>query len=121
RLQPRSQPDRAGLRQAQGPAPQSRTVDHRSHLEEDRTAPPPLHPNGVRQLPRQRRLCFKMKISCSSLAMAGREDDAQREMAAYVAVATEETLNDWALTVPYRDKANLDLFLDGLRKAGFPQ
>jgi len=63
----RPQPDRAGLRQAQDPAAQSRRANERGHLETDRRPARPLHTAGMRQLPRQRWLCFGLKGSRSSL------------------------------------------------------
>jgi len=59
--------DRAGLRQAQDPAAQSRRANERGHLETDRRPARPLHTAGMRQLPRQRWLCFGLKGSRSSL------------------------------------------------------
>src|SRR5882762_9060749 len=61
----RPQPDRAGLRQAQDPAAQSRRANERGHLETDRRPARPLHTAGMRQLPRQRWLCFGLKGSRS--------------------------------------------------------
>src|SRR5262249_10761450 len=56
----RSQPDRAGLCQAQDPIAQNRSAHHRGHLARHRHAPRPLQTRGMRQLPPQRRLCFSL-------------------------------------------------------------
>ena len=64
-LQPRPEPDRAGLRQAEAPAPQSGRAHPRGHLATDRRPPRPLRTRGVRQLSRQRRLRFLMNASRS--------------------------------------------------------
>ena len=52
----RPQPDRAGLRQAQGPAAQGRRAHRRRLVERHRQAPRPVPAGRVRQLPRQLRL-----------------------------------------------------------------
>ena len=57
-LSARPQSHRAGLRQAQSPAAQSRRANRRSHLAAHRPTPRPLHPSRMRQLPHQRRICF---------------------------------------------------------------
>ena len=59
----RPQPDRAGLRQAQDLAAQSRRADRRSHLATDRQAARSLPTRGVRQLPQKRRICFNRNRS----------------------------------------------------------
>jgi len=61
----RPQPDRAGLRQAQDPAAENRSAHHRGQLARHRLTPRPLQTRGMRQLPRQRRLCFSLTGSCS--------------------------------------------------------
>ncbi len=52
----RSQSDRTGLRQAQGPPAQGRRAHRRRPVERHRPAARPLRPSRMRQLPRQRRL-----------------------------------------------------------------
>jgi hypothetical protein len=52
--------------------------------------------------------------------MAGRIDDARREMTTYLTVAQSSlSLSDWG--DPYRHQADLEHLLDGLRKAGLPE
>jgi hypothetical protein len=51
-LQSRSQPDRAGLRQAQSPAPHRRGAHRRRALARHRKAPRCLQPHRMRSLPR---------------------------------------------------------------------
>ena len=52
------------------PAAQNRSAHHRGHLARHRHTPRPLQTRGMRQLPRQRRLCFSLTGSCSSPAEA---------------------------------------------------
>lgn len=55
----RPQPDRAGLRQAQGPPATSRPTIRRSLLGTHRTPARSLHTRGVQQLFRKRRICVQ--------------------------------------------------------------
>jgi transposase len=48
------------------PAAQNRPAHDRSHLARHRQPPRPLRPTGMRQLPRQRRLCFSLTGSRSN-------------------------------------------------------
>jgi hypothetical protein len=58
----------------------------------------------------------------ASLAMAGRVDDARREMTTYLAVPQNDMrLSDWGRTDPLRHQSDLVHLLDGLRKAGLPE
>jgi TolB-like protein/Flp pilus assembly protein TadD len=54
----------------------------------------------------------------ASYAMAGRLEDARRELDDAAAISPLETLNDWARTEPYQHSTNLNHLLDGLRRAG---
>ncbi len=55
-LQPRPQSDREGLRQAQGPSQKGRRANCRRPLGRHRQPPRRLHPTGMRQLLRRRRI-----------------------------------------------------------------
>src|SRR3546814_11082702 len=55
-LQPRPEPDRTDVRQAQASAPQSRRANHRKHMEAHRLTPRHLQPSRMPELPRQRRI-----------------------------------------------------------------
>jgi hypothetical protein len=66
-LQSRPQSDRAGLRQAQDLAPKGGRTHCRGNLEAHWRFASLLHTAGMRQLPRQLRIRFKMKQSCSRL------------------------------------------------------
>ncbi|MGH6932642.1 MAG: tetratricopeptide repeat protein [Dongiaceae bacterium] len=59
----------------------------------------------------------------ASYAMAGRMDDARREIAAHRAVELPQNyhMGAWRQSEPYRDQKMLDHLLDGLRKAGLPE
>ena len=55
-LQPRSQSDRADVRQTQTPDPQGRTKDRRDNLAKARRPPRPLLTSRMRSLPQERRV-----------------------------------------------------------------
>src|SRR3546814_7085662 len=55
-LQPRPEPDRTDVRQAQASAPQSRRANHRKHMEAHRLTPRHLQPSRMPELPHQRRI-----------------------------------------------------------------
>ena len=59
----------------------------------------------------------------ASYAMAGKLDDARREMDAYRAAAPPSVtaLSAWAWWEPHQDRAGLNHLLEGLRKAGLPE
>jgi hypothetical protein len=57
-LQPGPEPHRAGLRQAQAPHTQVPAQRRRGRVANGRTNPRALHTQGMRQLPRQRRIRF---------------------------------------------------------------
>ena len=61
----RPEPDRAGVRQAQSPAPRCRGQNQGSALDHHRAAPRPLQPRPVPQLPRQLRIRVHVKQKCS--------------------------------------------------------
>jgi adenylate cyclase len=54
-------------------------------------------------------------------AMAERHEDAKREMSAYRQLEPAATLEYWSTAEPYRDRAQLEHILEGLRKAGLPE
>jgi TolB-like protein/cytochrome c-type biogenesis protein CcmH/NrfG len=57
----------------------------------------------------------------ASLARLGRLDEAGVEVAAYLALDPGFRIGDLAPTLPYRDPAKLEDYLDGLRQAGLPE
>jgi DDE superfamily endonuclease len=63
--QPRSQSDRAGLRQNQTPDPSRRATRRRGNLAKGRRTPRSLLQRGVRQLFQKLRVCFRIKASRS--------------------------------------------------------
>ena len=67
-LQPRPQSHRTGLRQAQAHDAKSPHPRRRSDLAQARPTPRPLHARRVRKLPRQFRIWFRLKESCSRSA-----------------------------------------------------
>ena len=71
-LQPRLQPDRERLRQAQGPAPQGRRAHRRRPMDHHRPPRRPLHPRRMRQLlPRLRLRCNLIGLRSSGDLCAG--------------------------------------------------
>ena len=64
-LQPRPQPDRAGVRQAQTSHAKGRRAHPRGHLAAHRNSAQSILQARMRQLPRQRRICVSLKSSCS--------------------------------------------------------
>ena len=64
---PRSQPDRAGLRQAQTQNPRRRTAHRRKHLAAPRRPPPNLPAKRMRKLSRKLRLCCHVNTPGSSV------------------------------------------------------
>jgi hypothetical protein len=62
-LQPRSEPHRASVRQAQDAAPQNPNSHRRRHMERHWNPPQRLLTSRMRQLPQEFRLCVKLKIS----------------------------------------------------------
>src|SRR5262249_26782806 len=64
-LQPRPQPHRAALRQAQTSHANRRAEDRRGHMAKGRTNHRPLLPSRMRKLSQKLRICFRMKTACS--------------------------------------------------------
>ena len=63
-LQPGPQPDRNGLRQAQGPPQADRRQNHRRPLARRRKYLRPLHPRRMPKLPHNRRICVRLNARC---------------------------------------------------------
>ncbi len=61
------------------------------------------------------------RILAASLAQLGRETEARREAALFMASNPKFTISHWAATQPVRDEATLAHFVDGYRKAGLPE
>jgi hypothetical protein len=51
----------------------------------------------------------------------GRMEDAQRHAQEALRIDPTFSLQAWAKQLPFRNKADLDHCLDGLRKAGLPE
>ncbi len=56
-----------------------------------------------------------------ALAQLGREDDAQRALARFLMISPDHTLRSARHSYPFRQEADLEHYLDGLRKAGLPE
>ena len=54
-------------------------------------------------------------------AHLGRGEDARKEAALAVRLQPNFSITGWARTDPYRNPADLESILDGLRKAGLPE
>jgi tetratricopeptide (TPR) repeat protein len=57
----------------------------------------------------------------ASLAQLGRVDDARREAEMFMGSNPRFTIRAWIKSVPFRDEAALQHFIDGYRKAGLPE
>jgi adenylate cyclase len=57
----------------------------------------------------------------ASYAQLGTTADAEAQVAEALLMAPDYTLQRAAESEPYRDRADLEHYLDGLRKAGLPQ
>ncbi|MER8912953.1 adenylate/guanylate cyclase domain-containing protein [Mesorhizobium sp. M0761] len=57
----------------------------------------------------------------SILALLGRLEEAREEATLYLATNPHFRMSHWVESQPYRDLALRDMYLEGLRKAGFPE
>jgi len=57
----------------------------------------------------------------AALAFAGSIDDAEWEVAELLALSPDLTISRLAFAFPFKNPRELDLVLDGLRRAGLPQ
>ncbi|MER9029618.1 adenylate/guanylate cyclase domain-containing protein [Mesorhizobium sp. M0674] len=57
----------------------------------------------------------------SILARLGRLEEAREEATLYLATNSHFRISHWVESQPYRDLALRDMYLEGLRKAGFPE
>ncbi|TIQ33112.1 MAG: tetratricopeptide repeat protein [Mesorhizobium sp.] len=57
----------------------------------------------------------------SILAVLGRLEEAREEAKLYIATNPHFKISHWVESQPYRDLALRDMYLEGLRKAGFPE
>jgi tetratricopeptide (TPR) repeat protein len=60
------------------------------------------------------------RILAASLAQLGRLEEARREAKFFMIGSPHFTISYWAATQPFRDKATLEHFVDGYRRAGLP-
>lgn len=60
------------------------------------------------------------RFLAASLAQLGRLDEARAEAALFLAGNPHFSTGHWAATEPFRDEATREHFIDGYRKAGFP-
>ena len=61
------------------------------------------------------------RFLAATLAQLGKLDEARREAQMFMLASPHFTINHWASTQPIRDKATIDHFIDGYRKAGLPE
>jgi TolB-like protein len=61
------------------------------------------------------------RFLAASLAQIGQLEQARREAELYLAVVPHFTISGWVATMPFRDDAVRDHFVDGYRKAGLPE
>ncbi|TCR85990.1 winged helix-turn-helix domain-containing tetratricopeptide repeat protein [Rhizobium sp. BK376] len=61
------------------------------------------------------------RFLAASLAQLGRLDEARVEAELFLVGNPRFTIGHWAMTEPFRDAAMLEHFIDGYRKAGFPE
>lgn len=61
------------------------------------------------------------RFLAASLAQLGRLDEARAEAELFLVANPRFTIRHWAATEPFRDAATLQHFVDGYRKAGFPE
>ena len=59
-------------------------------------------------------------FSAASYALLGRQDEAQKEVAEALKLDPTTSLEVWKKR-PFKDKKDLNRFLEGLRKAGMPE
>ena len=57
----------------------------------------------------------------ASYAQVGRTEEARAEVAEVLALDPEFSIAAWAEKLPYKNQADLDHYIDGLRKAGLPE
>jgi TolB-like protein/cytochrome c-type biogenesis protein CcmH/NrfG len=61
------------------------------------------------------------RFLAASLAQLGRIDEARAEVELFLVGNPHFTIRHWVATEPFRDAAVLEHFVDGFRKAGFPE
>ena len=61
------------------------------------------------------------RFLATSLAQAGRLDEARREAELFLLASPHFRISHWVASQPFRDAALLEHFIDGLRKAGLPE
>jgi tetratricopeptide (TPR) repeat protein len=61
------------------------------------------------------------RFLAASLAQLGRLDEARAEAELFLVANPDFTIRHWAEMEPFRDAATLAHFVDGFRKAGFPE
>ena len=61
------------------------------------------------------------RFLAASLAQLGRLDEARAEVELFLVGNPDFTIRHWAEAEPFRDAATLGHFVDGFRKAGFPE
>jgi TolB-like protein/tetratricopeptide (TPR) repeat protein len=61
------------------------------------------------------------RFLAASLAQLGRIDEARAEVELFLVGNPDFTIRHWVATEPFRDAAVLEHFVDGFRKAGFPE
>jgi tetratricopeptide (TPR) repeat protein len=61
------------------------------------------------------------RVSAAALAQLGRVEEAQEAARLYLADDPDFRISHWLETMPYRDAATRDRFVEGYRKAGLPE
>ena len=61
------------------------------------------------------------RFLAAGLAQLGRLDEARSEAELFLVANPQFSISHWAATEPFRDAATLAHFVDGYRKAGFPE
>lgn len=61
------------------------------------------------------------RFLAAGLAQLGRLEEARAEAELFLVANPQFTISHWAATEPFRDAATLAHFVDGYRKAGFPE
>jgi tetratricopeptide (TPR) repeat protein len=67
------------------------------------------------------KLSGSQRILAAALARLGRIEEARREAGAFLASNPNFSIAQWARTQPFRRQEDLQLFVDGYRKAGLPE
>lgn len=80
------------------------------------------HEEAVKTLRNDATYRTESRVNLASiLAVLGRLEEAREEAKLYIATNPHFRISHWVESQPYRDLALRDMYLEGLRKAGFPE